>query len=31
MCSDIYSGRKSIKAAATSASNTITRILNTGS
>jgi N,N'-diacetylchitobiose transport system substrate-binding protein len=31
MCSDIYSGRKSIKAAATSASNTITRILNSGS
>jgi N,N'-diacetylchitobiose transport system substrate-binding protein len=31
MCSDIYSGRKSVKAAATSASNTITRILNTGS
>jgi len=30
MCSDIYSGRKSVKAAATSASNTITRILNTG-
>jgi N,N'-diacetylchitobiose transport system substrate-binding protein len=31
MCSDIYTGRKSVKAAATSASNTITRILNTGS
>ena len=31
MCSDIYSGRKSVKAAATSASNTITRILNSGS
>jgi N,N'-diacetylchitobiose transport system substrate-binding protein len=31
MCSDIFTGRKSVKAAATSASNTITRILNTGS
>ena len=30
MCSQIFSGRKSVKAATTSASNTITRILNTG-
>jgi N,N'-diacetylchitobiose transport system substrate-binding protein len=31
MCSAIFSGRKSVKSAATSASNTITRILNSGS
>ena len=31
MCSDIFTGRKSVKAAATSASNAITRILNSGS
>jgi N,N'-diacetylchitobiose transport system substrate-binding protein len=31
MCSAIFTGQKSVKAAATSASNTITRILNTGS
>ena len=30
MCSQIFSGRKSVKAAATSASNAITRILNAG-
>src|ERR671936_733944 len=30
MCQAIYTGRKSVKAAATSASNTITRILNSG-
>jgi N,N'-diacetylchitobiose transport system substrate-binding protein len=30
MCSQIFSGRKSVKAATTSASNAITRILNTG-
>ena len=31
MCQAIFTGRKSVRAAATSASNTITRILNTGS
>jgi N,N'-diacetylchitobiose transport system substrate-binding protein len=31
MCSAIFSGRQSVRAAATSASNTITRILNSGS
>jgi N,N'-diacetylchitobiose transport system substrate-binding protein len=31
MCQAIFTGRKSVKAAATSASNTITRILNSGS
>jgi N,N'-diacetylchitobiose transport system substrate-binding protein len=31
MCSQIFTGRKSVKAAATNASNTITRILNAGS
>jgi N,N'-diacetylchitobiose transport system substrate-binding protein len=30
MCSQIFSGRKTVKAAATSASNAITRILNAG-
>jgi N,N'-diacetylchitobiose transport system substrate-binding protein len=30
MCSQIFTGRKSVKAATTSASNAITRILNTG-
>jgi N,N'-diacetylchitobiose transport system substrate-binding protein len=30
MCSAIFTGRKSVKSAATSASNAITRILNTG-
>jgi N,N'-diacetylchitobiose transport system substrate-binding protein len=30
MCSQIFSGRKSVKAATTSASNAITRILNAG-
>jgi N,N'-diacetylchitobiose transport system substrate-binding protein len=30
MCSQIFSGRKTVKAATTSASNTITRILNAG-
>jgi N,N'-diacetylchitobiose transport system substrate-binding protein len=30
MCSQMFSGRKSVKAAATSASNSITRILNAG-
>jgi N,N'-diacetylchitobiose transport system substrate-binding protein len=31
MCQAIFTGRKSVRAAATSASNTITRILNSGS
>ncbi len=31
MCSQIFTGQKSVKAAAKSASNQITRILNTGS
>jgi N,N'-diacetylchitobiose transport system substrate-binding protein len=30
MCSQIFSGRKSVKAATTTASNTITRVLNAG-
>ena len=30
MCSQIFSGRKTVKAATTSASNAITRILNAG-